>query len=120
MAKQDYDPDVIVKRELEPGRFRAIVTKVEKTLSSKNMPMLVWHWKIVYGTANGEEICSYTSLLDAASYNLKEHLVAFGYSGVVDIDNKDLVGKYATIVVAGGGQKAGQKFLSVTKVLPDE
>jgi hypothetical protein len=124
MAKLSYNLDEIADFNIDQGRYRARLAKVEQTLSSKKKPMLVWYWKIVSGSGKGKEIRSYTSLVEGALGNLKTHLMAFGLHGRVKSDTARLVGKYAIIIVTVGPSnkpgKEDQMFSSVSSVLADK
>jgi len=123
MAQLKYNLDEISNITVEPGRYRARLTKCEQTLSTTKNPMLVWHWKIVSGDEKSKEIRSFTSLLDNALGTLKNHLEAFGFTGKVNLDTGKLIGRYATIVVAlrEGKTREGvdAEFSNVVAVLPD-
>jgi len=126
MVRLKYNLDEITSILAEPGRYRARLTKVEQTLSSKNNPMIVWHWKIVEsGEAKGKEIRSFTSLLDTALSGMKMHLEAFRFKGAVNVDTPKLIGRYAILVLsttASEDKETGltREFTSVAGVLPDK
>jgi len=121
MAKLVYNLDTIKDYNIEAGRYKAKLIKVEQTLSAKKLPMLVWTWKILSGEAKGSEIRSYTSLVETALGGLKSHLTAFNLKGKVNTDTSRLIGKIALIVVvvqpSTRPDSAGSLFSSVASVL---
>jgi hypothetical protein len=121
--KLKYNLDEIKDFAVAPGRHRARLVKVEQTLSQQGKPMLTWHWKIVSGPEKGSEIKSWTSLVENALSNLKNHLEAFGLSGQVNKDTSALIGKYVILVVGTrvGVNRSGdeQEFSNVMTVRPD-
>ena len=85
---------------IDPGRYRGRVIKIEQGISRAKNPMLTWTWKIVAkGPYKGKKIRSWTSLVEGALDNLKEHLVAFKLPNDVDMGTAELVGRYAILVV---------------------
>lgn len=125
MARLKYNLDEITAVLCEPGRYRARLVKCEQTMSSKNNPMITWHWKLLAGEAKGKEVRSFTSLLDTALSGLKMHLEAFKFSGKVNVDTAKLVGRYAILVIsttASEDKETGltREFTSVAGVLPDK
>ena len=123
MVKLQYNLDEIQDFNLEAGLYRAKLIKVEQTLSSKKKPMLIWYWKIVSGAEKGKEIRSYTSLVETALGNLKNHLMAFHLKGKVSTNTGKLIGKYAILVVAvtpsNQPGREGTMFSNVAAVNPD-
>jgi hypothetical protein len=110
---------------VEPGKWESELTDIEETKSSKDNDMLVWSWEIKEGPSEGEIIKSWTSLLENALFNLKEHLVAFGADpeAEVDIEGDKLMGRRATLVVGTRKFKdrdsgEDRETSSVIKVLP--
>lgn len=120
MPTLTYNLDEIKTFFVEPGRYRARVTKVEQTLSSKGKPVLVWHWKIISGAEKGKEVRTWTSLMDNALTSLKNHLEALGYSGSVKVKTEKLVGKIAILVMAEGTDNNGKEVVRATAILPDK
>lgn len=124
MPQLNYNLDDIKDYMVEPGRYRARITKIEQTLSKRSKrPMLVWHWKLLTGESKGSELRSWTSLQKNALQNLRDHLTALGYDGNVDLNTDKLVGRKAVLVVGvttsvddAGNQR---EFSSVMNVLPD-
>ena len=125
MARLKYNLDEITAVLCESGRYRARLVKCEQTMSSKNNPMITWHWKLLSGEAKGKEVRSFTSLLDTALSGLKMHLEAFEFSGKVNVDTAKLIGRYAILVLstaASEDKETGltREFTSVAGVLPDK
>jgi len=87
--------------KVAPGRWKAELVECKAEESRAGNDMFVWYWEISEGPSKGEEIRSYTSLLDHALYGLKEHLVAFGSPPDADLDiNTDkLVGRSAYLII---------------------
>lgn len=95
-----YNLEEISSILLEPGAYRARLSRVEQAISSSKNPMLVWHWTVVSPKKyKGTELRSWTVLIDSNLFSLKEHLEAFGLKGNVQIDATKLVGKHVTLVV---------------------
>lgn len=111
MVDLKYDLDEIQDFAVEPGKYRARLTKVEQTLSKAKKPMLVWNWKIISGSEKGTEMKSWTSLQKNALGALKAHLQAFGFEGKIKTKTSRLVGKRAILVVAlrPGVNEAGEE-----------
>lgn len=125
MARLKYNLDEITAVLCESGRYRARLVKCEQTMSSKNNPMITWHWKLLTGEAKGKEVRSFTSLLDTALSGLKMHLEAFRFSGKVNVDTTKLIGRYAILVLsttASEDKETGltREFTSVAGVLVDK
>lgn len=122
MPKLYYNLDDIKDFDIEPGRYKARLVKVESGVSKAKKPMLVWHWRIISKEEKGKETRSWTSLAPNAMGNLKMHLEAFGFSGEVKTHSKRLIGK--KVILAMGltisVNKAGveREFSNVVAVLP--
>lgn len=124
MAKLSYDlteiPDIV---ELEQGRATARLVACTKGKSkASGNPTLTWEWMFLTGPNKGTRGRSWTSLQDHALGGLKQHLMAFGYKKVVDIDTEDLIGKKVTLVVGTRPRKLDDgrtiNQSGVTAVLP--
>ena len=108
--------------EYELGRWRAKVKSVVRESSkTSGQPMLTWSWAFVDGPNKSRVIKSWTSLQETALIGLKQHLLALGYKGQVDVNTDRLLGKIATLVI---GKRAGVReglpteFTSVITLLP--
>ena len=85
------DPFMLV----EPGEYRATIMEVERTESNQGNRMLVFHMKPSEdGPAKGAQL-RYFAVLEPknALGNLKQIMVAMGYSGKVSPDISEFVGK---------------------------
>lgn len=123
MTTLQYNLNEIKTFSIEPGKHRAKVTEIKQTLSKKGKPMLEWTWKIVGGPNKGQTIRSWTSLVENALGNLKNHLEALGFSGEVKLSTKKLVGRYAVLVigptVSTDDKGNDREFSNVIAVKPD-
>lgn len=118
MPQLKYNLDDIQTFMFEPGTYKARLVKVEQTLSKKKKPMLVWHWKLLSGPQKGQIIRSFTSLLDNALSNLKEHVSAFGFQGRINVNTSKLVGKSAKLVIGLTSNESGRESSNVIGVQP--
>jgi hypothetical protein len=98
-VKLNYNLDDIKDFSLTPGKYLAKVVKVEQGLSAKKKPMLTWTWKLLSGPNKGSETKSWTSLVENALGNLKNHLVALNFHGVVRTNSAALIGRKAILIL---------------------
>jgi hypothetical protein len=84
-------------RELE---CLALLLACEERISRRSSQrMLVWTWKVLTGPDRGTNVKSYTSLEPHALRSLKQHLLAFGFAGEVDIDTATLIGVKVRLLI---------------------
>ena len=113
-------PDIV---EVPKGKYRARLASCIKGESrSSGNPVLTWTWKILNGEAKGQNVKSWTSLQDHALSGLKEHLLALGLKGTVDVATDRLIGKTVVLIIGkrAGVSRSGEKamFSSILAVLP--
>ena len=110
-------------QNLPAGRYLAKITEAEIATSKAGHPVLVTMWRITKGDYTGNYIKHYISLQPHVRDIVTRFLKAVGYSGEVELDVDDLVGKRACLVIDGEGikdKRTGEikEFPKVIAVLP--
>ena len=86
---------------IEPGRWRSRLMEIEMGESKAGNRMMITDWEVMEGPEQGSTLRHFVVLQPKSALgNLKQMLVAFGYSGQVEVDTADLIGKEAIIQVA--------------------
>lgn len=107
---------------LEPGVYRARLTKVDARTSSNDNPMWTWEFEVIEPPYEGRKQWNNTTLTDAAMWKVAETFSAFGVDASTDTD--ELIGCTAklniTQRVIPTGARAGQTGNNVDQVLVDD
>lgn len=106
---------------LEPGTYRARLTKVDAKQSRNNNPMWVWEYEVLSEPYAGRKQWNNTVLTDKALWKVAETFAAFGVP--VETDTDELIGCTVQLEVTQrtieAGARAGQIGDNVERVLPD-
>ena len=106
---------------LEPGAYRARLTKVDAKTASTGNPMWTWEFEVIEEPYKGRKQWNNTVLTDKALWKVAESFSAFGVPEETDTD--ELIGCTVVLEVSQRtiptGARAGQLGDNIDRVVPD-